>query len=67
MTLIPEIIGSSDTFPMIGNNIKAELVRPMPIVSLNSKGDLRAVKKQKHMVYSGWNHRIHRITKVVCN
>lgn len=53
MTLIPEIIGSSDTFPVIGNNIKAELVRPMPIVSLNSKGDLRAVKKQKHIVYSG--------------
>lgn len=37
VTYIPEIIASSDSFPMIGHNVEAKLVRPTPVVSLNIK------------------------------
>lgn len=37
VTFIPEVIGSSDSFPMIGHNVETKLVRPRSIVSLNIK------------------------------
>lgn len=37
VTFIPEVTGSSDTFPMFSNNVEAKVVRPTPIVLLNIK------------------------------
>lgn len=36
VTFIPEIIGSHDTFPMIGHNVEAKLVRLLLVIYLNN-------------------------------
>lgn len=50
VTFISETIGSSDTFPMIGNNVETKLVRPMPIVLLNIKEYFLCSERERNMV-----------------
>lgn len=52
VTFVPEIIGPSDTFPMIDYKAEAKLIRPMPIVSLYTKEYLpcNEMERQKHSI-----------------